>query len=71
MNTEKNITYLRNPEVAALTKLSKSTRWRLERDGKFPKRRQLSAKSVGWIEGEIQDWMKSRQIISSECVSHA
>jgi prophage regulatory protein len=60
---EKNISYLREPQVFALTQLSKSTRWRLERDGKFPKRRQLSTRTVGWVEAEIEGWMKSRQLV--------
>jgi prophage regulatory protein len=58
-----NINYLREPEVFSITKLSKSTRWRLERDGKFPKRRQLSTKAVGWLEQEVNEWVRSRTIV--------
>ena len=61
--TQKNISYLREPQVFALTKLSKSTRWRLERTGQFPRRRKLSTRSVGWIEVEIENWMKSRELV--------
>jgi len=47
MNQHKTLTrYLREPQVFEITQLSKSTRWRLERDGKFPRRRQLSSNSV-------------------------
>ena len=60
---EKNISYLRDREVGILTKLSKSTRWRLEREGKFPKRRQLSAKAVGWLASELEEWMSSRKFV--------
>lgn len=60
---QENISYLREPQVFSLTKLSKSTRWRLERQGKFPKRRQLSTRTVGWIGAEIESWMKSRQCV--------
>ena len=34
--------------------------WRLERAGKFPQRIQLGPNSVGWIEGEVEAWIKQR-----------
>ncbi len=52
--------FLREPQVAAITGLSKSTRWRLEKFGKFPKKRQLAAKAVGWLSSEIAAWMHAR-----------
>lgn len=33
--------------------------FRLERDGNFPARRQLSPGRVGWIKTEVQAWMES------------
>lgn len=33
--------------------------WRLERDGKFPKRIQLGPHSVGWIEEEVDQWIEA------------
>ena len=35
--------------------------WRLERDGKFPKRVKLGASRVGWLHSEIMDWIASRK----------
>ncbi len=64
MQHQKNFKFLREPQVAMLTGLSKSTRWRLEKCGKFPKRRQLSTKSVGWLASEIDDWIETRTIIN-------
>ncbi|HLB43131.1 MAG TPA: AlpA family phage regulatory protein [Gammaproteobacteria bacterium] len=61
MNQQSNISYLREPQVSNITKLSKSTRWRLEKAGKFPKRRQLSANAVGWLASEIEEWIASRE----------
>ena len=43
------IRILRDREVGDLTKLSKTTRWRLEKSGSFPKRLQLSKKPVASI----------------------
>ena len=40
--------------------LSRSTIWRLERDGVFPRRRVVSPKIVAWDEAEIDDWIRSR-----------
>ena len=53
--------YWRERDVRKATKLSRSTRWRLERDGKFPRRRQLSANAVGWLRSEVEAWIASRQ----------
>lgn len=65
MSEQKEISYLREPQVQVLTKLSKSTRWRLEKEGLFPKKRRLSRRSVGWLASEIQDWMQSRSEVGS------
>jgi len=34
--------------------------WRLERDGKFPKRVPLGESRHGWLESEIDDWLLER-----------
>jgi prophage regulatory protein len=65
MQHQKDFKFLRDPQVAILTGLSKSTRWRLEKFGKFPKRRQLSTKSVGWLASEIEDWIETRTVIET------
>ncbi len=33
---------------------------RLEKAGKFPKRVKLGPNRVGWVEGEVLDWLQSR-----------
>ena len=53
--------FIRDPECEKLSGLSRTTRWRLERDGKFPKRRQISPNGVGWLLSEIQSWLDSRE----------
>lgn len=52
--------FVRETEVARITALSRTTRWRLERDGKFPRRRRISANSVGWLESELVQWLESK-----------
>jgi prophage regulatory protein len=51
---------LRFPAVRERTGLSRSTIWRLERAGGFPRHRRISRNSVGWLENEIADWINSR-----------
>jgi predicted DNA-binding transcriptional regulator AlpA len=51
---------VREPECRALTGLSRPTRWRLERAGLFPKKRQLSPGCKGWLRSEIQAWIAER-----------
>lgn len=33
---------------------------RLEKDNKFPKRVRLGMGRVGWLESEVEDWLKAR-----------
>jgi prophage regulatory protein len=35
--------------------------WRLENEGKFPKRIQLGPKRIGWSLNEINQWMGARK----------
>jgi prophage regulatory protein len=34
--------------------------YQLEAEDRFPKRVHLSARAVGWVEGEIQGWLAER-----------
>lgn len=52
--------FLREPEVRRLTGLSRTTRWRLERTGQFPRRRRISANAVAWLETDIRAWMSEK-----------
>ncbi len=51
---------LRTNDVTQKTGLSRTTLWRLERKGDFPKRIRLGANSVGWREEEIEAWIDRR-----------
>ncbi|MCB0321608.1 MAG: AlpA family phage regulatory protein [Bdellovibrionales bacterium] len=44
-------------EVIQLTGLSKGTIRRLESEGRFPNRRQLSPQRIGWLESDVQQWL--------------
>ncbi|MBW1953785.1 MAG: AlpA family transcriptional regulator [Deltaproteobacteria bacterium] len=51
---------LREPQVIEITGLSRTTLWRLEQCGCFPRRRRLGGRSVGWLKSEICEWITSR-----------
>jgi prophage regulatory protein len=51
---------IRFHEVSQLVGLSRSTVWRLERQGAFPSRRQIASRAVGWMAEEIQQWIADR-----------
>lgn len=51
---------LREKEVKTITGLSRVTRWRLEQQGEFPRKVQLTVRCVGWPEGEVLEWLKAR-----------
>ena len=57
--------FLREPEVHRLTGLSRTTRWRLERAGKFPRRRVLSENARGHLASEIAAWMAERAEVAA------
>ncbi|MFB5745069.1 helix-turn-helix transcriptional regulator [Cedecea sp. S5-13] len=49
---------IREKECRQLTTLANSTRWNLEREGKFPKRVKIGASAVGYRFSEVQAWIK-------------
>jgi len=53
-------TILRLPEVRRSTGLSRSTIYLRIAEGKFPKPVRLGGRAVGWLEAEVQDWLRQR-----------
>jgi prophage regulatory protein len=51
---------LRLKQVVSKTGLSKSTIYALLGEGKFPSRIQLSARSIGFLESEIDSWIAEK-----------
>lgn len=58
--------YLRDPAVRKAAGLSRTTIWRKEKDGTFPRRRKLSANAVGWLRSEVEAWLASREPVASK-----
>ena len=47
-------------EVVGTTGIARSSLYKMIAAGTFPKPIQLGQRSVGWIESEVQSWIKSR-----------
>ena len=58
--------FLTAKQVMNMTGLSRTSIWRLEKDGEFPKRRQLGPRRIGWVESTILEWMETRSPVGSD-----
>ena len=58
--TNPPIRFLRLPEVLERTGLSRSTIYVRLAAGTFPRPVALGARAVGWIEAEIDEWVRER-----------
>ena len=54
------IKFLRLPSVCERTGLSRTQVYRLEAEGKFPRRVKLGLSTSAWVESEIQGWAAAR-----------
>ena len=54
------IRFLRLPEVLARTGLSRSTIYVRLEQGLFPRPVSLGVRAVGWIESEVDEWIRRR-----------
>jgi len=52
--------FIRFRAVRDRTGLSRSTIWRLERLGAFPKHHRISLNAVAWVEQDVFDWMRAK-----------
>jgi len=54
---------LRMFDVSKRVGLSRSSIWKMVKEGHFPLPRRLSQRSVGWFELDIEQWLRSRRSI--------
>lgn len=55
----------RLPEVEQVSGLSRSSIYRLEASGEFPKRVKLGQRAVGWSRAAVLDWCANRPSATS------
>ena len=58
--TRRRVRFLRLPEVLARTGLSRSTIYVRLDQGRFPRPVSLGGRAVGWIEAEVDEWIRQR-----------
>jgi len=51
---------IRLKEVIDCTGLSRTSVYKFIAEGRFPRSVSLGARSVGWVESEVQDWIAKR-----------
>jgi len=51
-------------KVLHRTTLSRSSIYRKSAEGSFPKQIKIGARSSGWIESEVDDWLE-------DCIAHS
>lgn len=59
-----NFKILKRPDVQAMTGLSRSSIYAMMDNGSFPKQINLGARSVGWLDHEVQEWLEGRVLAS-------
>ncbi|WP_273875637.1 MULTISPECIES: helix-turn-helix transcriptional regulator [Serratia] len=55
---------IREQECRQLTGICRTTRYMMEKEGRFPARRKLGGRSVGWLLSEIQAWQQIQPKVS-------
>lgn len=60
---------IRERERCALTSISRSQAYQLEKQGLYPKRIKLGNRSVGWLYSETMAWINQRH--QNRCVSNS
>ena len=63
--------FLRRPEVTARTGLARSTIQVRLAEGRFPRPVSLGSRAVGWIEAEVDEWIRERIAESRDTESAA
>lgn len=51
---------IRLKDVIESTGIARSTIYKLVGEGEFPKPVPLVGRTVGWVESEVQEWIRSR-----------
>jgi len=49
---------LRWPKVKEIVGKSRTTIWRDEREGRFPKHVKLGPRAVGWLRSDLENWLQ-------------
>jgi len=53
--------YIRYKELRKIVPLSRTTIWRMMREGRFPRSRRIGRSATAWLESEVLEWMQERE----------
>ncbi len=56
---------VKEKERKHITTISRAQAHQLEKEGRFPKRRRISNRSVAWLLSELHEWVKTREAVLS------
>ncbi len=59
-NSENRLSLLSFDDLQRIVPLSRTTIWRLERQGDFPRRIRIGPNRVAWVETEVEAWINDR-----------
>ena len=51
--------FLTEKQLDAITGMSRTTRWRLRKDGRFPRPYSISKNRIAYLKSDIQRWIES------------
>lgn len=58
--TTNDMRFIKLPAVLNVSGMSRTQVYKLMGEGRFPRSVRLSARSVAWVESQVQDWMAQR-----------
>jgi len=64
-NLDTQVLVVRMSRLVEMIGLSRSTIWKLLSEGKFPKPIRLGSRSIAWRINDIEEWLQSRQELTS------
>lgn len=52
---------IRASELAEILSISRTTLWRLEKEGHLPRKITIGSRSIGWLRKDIEDYLSSQK----------
>lgn len=54
--------FIKSKDVEQMLGLSRTSLWRMEREGDFPRRRVIAPNRVAYVRDEIMKWVRTRPL---------
>ena len=64
LNLEGNLDkVIKQPELINMLGISRGTLFNMRNNGEIPQPRKISTRCIGWLQSDINEWLKSRPFI--------